>query len=129
MADLLVVDDEPDLAELLAALFEAAGHTVRIAHDGQQGLRLVAERPPDLVLLDVEMPLVTGPEMSYEMFVRDSGLEQIPVVLLSGVTNLFKVAARVGTPYFLRKPFAPDAVSRLVESALSERRPPSPAPP
>jgi len=67
--------------------------------------------------------------MSYQMFVRDSGLEQVPIVLLSGVTNLFRVAARVGTPYFLRKPFAPDTLSRLVESALAERRPPMPATP
>jgi CheY-like chemotaxis protein len=129
MAYLLVVDDEPDLGELLAALLEGAGHTVRVAHDGQEGLRLVEERQPDLVLLDVEMPFVTGPEMSYEMLVRDGGLEQVPVILLSGVTNLFRVAARVGTPYFLRKPFAPDTLSQLVASALAERRAPLPASP
>jgi CheY-like chemotaxis protein len=128
MADLLVVDDESELAELLAVLFEAVGHTVRVAYNGHEGLRLIAERQPDLVLLDVEMPLVTGPEMSCEMIIRDCGQELIPIVLLSGVTNLFQVAARVGTPYFLRKPFAADAVSQLVESALAERRPPLPAP-
>jgi len=54
MADLLIVDDEPDLAEVLAAILAAAGHTVRTARDGREGLRLVSERQPDLVLLDVE---------------------------------------------------------------------------
>jgi len=67
--------------------------------------------------------------MSYQMFVRDSGLEQVPIVLLSGVADLLQKNARVGTPYFLRKPFAPDTLSRLVESALAERRPPMPATP
>jgi CheY-like chemotaxis protein len=126
VADLLVVDDDSDLAELLADLLGGQGHTVRIARNGREGLRLVAERIPDLVLLDVEMPLLTGPEMSQEMIVRDSGQEEIPIVLLSGVTNLFRVAASVGTPYYLRKPYDAEAVSRLVASALVERRPPHP---
>jgi CheY-like chemotaxis protein len=128
VANLLVVDDDPDLAELLTDLLEGQGHTVRVARDGREGLRLVAERRPDLVLLDVEMPLVTGPEMSQEMIVRDRGQEEIPIVLVSGVTNLFRLAASVGTPYFLRKPYDAETLSRLVASALVERRPPRPAP-
>jgi CheY-like chemotaxis protein len=128
VANLLVVDDDPDLAELLTDLLEGQGHTVRVARDGREGLRLVAERRPDLVLLDVEMPLVTGPEMSQEMIVRDRGQEEIPIVLVSGVTNLFRLAASVGTPYFLRKPYDAETLSRLVASALVERRPPHPAP-
>ena len=126
MADLLVVDDDPDLAELLTAFLETEGHSVRVAHDGREGLRLVSQRPPDLVVLDVEMPVVTGPQMSYELVVRDCGDEQIPIVLLSAVTNLHRTAAQVGTPYFLGKPFDPDALSRLVARALVERHAPSP---
>jgi CheY-like chemotaxis protein len=128
VANLLVVDDDADVAELLAAVLESRGHSVRVARDGREGLRLVAEGYPDLVLLDVEMPFVTGPEMSREMLFRDRGQEEIPIVLLSAVPNLFRVAARVGTPYFLRKPYDAAAVSALVDSALAERRPPLPLP-
>jgi DNA-binding response OmpR family regulator len=126
MADLLLVDDDPDLTELLAALLENAGHTVRVARDGEEGLEFVGARLPDLVLLDVEMPRLTGPEMSYRMFVHDVGQEKIPILLLSGVTNLARVANLVGTPYFLPKPCAIEAVLGLVAKAVVERRPPAP---
>src|SRR5580692_8241456 len=126
MADLLVVDDDPDLAESLASLLEAEGHEVRTARNGQEGLELVSQRQPDLVLLDVEMPLLTGPEMSYQMFIHDVGQEEIPLVLLSGVTNLLEVAETVGTPYFLPKPCAFEAITRVVAAGLTERRPPAP---
>jgi DNA-binding response OmpR family regulator len=126
VADLLLVDDDPDLTELLGALLEAAGHTVRFARDGEQGLALVETRHPDLVLLDIEMPRLTGPEMSYRMFVRDMGQEKIPILLLSGVTNLDKIARFVGTPYFLAKPYAIEAVLGLVARAVVERCAPVP---
>ena len=125
MADLLVVDDDPDLAEILAGLLEAAGHTVRVGRDGEEGLRLVAERHPDLVLLDVEMPCLTGPEMSYRMFLHDVGEDKIPIVLASGVTNLAGVARDVGTPYFLAKPYGIDSVLRMVARVVEERRAPT----
>ncbi|HVU50842.1 MAG TPA: response regulator [Polyangia bacterium] len=126
MADLLLVDDDPDLTELLAALLEGAGHTVRVARDGEEGLALVEARQPDVVLLDVEMPRLTGPEMTYRMFVHDVGQEKIPILLMSGVANLARVASLVGTPYFLAKPYAFDAVLRLVARAAVERRAPMP---
>jgi DNA-binding NtrC family response regulator len=122
--DLLVVDDDHDLADCLAELLEEEGFKVRTARNGREGLRRIAERQPDLVLLDVEMPLLTGPEMSYEMFLRDAGQETIPIVLLSGVTNLHEVAEAVGTPYFLPKPCSFEAVERLLAKALAERRAP-----
>jgi CheY-like chemotaxis protein len=126
VSDLLVVDDDPDLGELLRDLLAGEGHTVRLARDGLEGLERVAERFPDLVLLDVEMPRLTGPEMTYRMLLHDLGQEEIPIVLLSGVTNLSRVAAIVGTPYFLPKPYDLPAVLRLLARALVERRAPSP---
>jgi DNA-binding response OmpR family regulator len=126
MAHLLVVDDDPDLAEILTDLLRAQGHEVRTARDGEEGLKQVAERMPDLVLLDVEMPVLTGPEMSYRMLLHDVGEEKVPVVLLSGVVNLPAVAAMVGTPYLLAKPYDLAAVLKLVARALVERTPPRP---
>ena len=126
MAYLLIVEDDPDLAELLAAQLQDEGHIVRVALDGLEGLRMVRERFPDLVLTDVEMPFLSGPQMAGEMLLHDLGEEEIPVLLLSAVTNLHQVAARVGTPYFLTKPFDTDALTRLVQRALVERRPPLP---
>jgi CheY-like chemotaxis protein len=127
MADIVLVDDDHDMAEVMTTVLEAEGHTVRVAHDGQRGLEEIARRRPDLVLLDVEMPVVTGPEVAYRLILRNCGDEKIPVVLLSGVLGLAQVAETVGTPYFLGKPYSIDAVSKLVRRALAERTPPRPS--
>jgi DNA-binding response OmpR family regulator len=127
MADLLIVDDDPDMGELLGEALVHHGHQVRIAHDGVAGLQELAIRQPDAVLLDVEMPALDGPGMAYEMFVRNCGLETIPIILLSGVVDLDRVAARVGTPYFLGKPYALGEVMALCDQSLAERTPPAPA--
>lgn len=126
MADLLVVDDDPDLGELLCTLLEAQGHAVRLGRDGQEGLNLLEARLPDLVVLDVEMPRLTGPEMSYRMLIHDAGQEELPIILTSGIPNLARTAAMVGTPYFLAKPYGMDDVTAVIERALAERCPPTP---
>jgi CheY-like chemotaxis protein len=125
MADLLIVDDDEDLREVLAAVLLSMNHTVRIARDGEEGLALVNERFPDLVLLDVEMPVLDGPSMAYRMLIGNLGKEKIPIILLSGIMDLHLVAAKVGTPYFLGKPYAFEALLPLLERALVERRPPA----
>jgi DNA-binding response OmpR family regulator len=127
MADLLIVDDDRDLAELLGEALAHHGHQVRFARDGMDGLRELSIRQPDAVLLDVEMPLLDGPGMAWQMFVRNYGLETIPIILLSGVVDLEQIAARVGTPYFLGKPYALSAVRALCDRALTERTAPAPA--
>ncbi len=139
--DLLVVDDDPGVAALLTAVLRSEGHEVRTAADGQGGLAEVRRRKPDLVLLDVEMPVLTGPEMAYRLFIQDCGDELIPIrgepregaerplsiVLLSGVVDLPDVARVVGSRYFLSKPYTLDAPTDVVRRALAERAPPCPA--
>ena len=102
------------------------GHNVRQARNGREGLNAVAEERPDLVLLDVEMPVVTGPEMAYALFMRNCGDEKIPIVLLSGIVDLDEIATMVGTPYFLGKPYAPEALMKTMERALKEQIAPRP---
>lgn len=126
MADLLVVDDDVEVGDLVAELFRDEGHRVRVARNGREGLNMLRVRRPDLVLLDVEMPQLTGPEMAHEMFLQNCGLEKIPVVLLSGVLNLQEVAAAVGTPYFLGKPYPLESLLAVAGHALIERASPRP---
>ena len=126
MADVLIVDDNADLRDLLAGLLESAGHKVRKAGNGRQGMDLVSQRTPDLALLDVEMPVLNGPEMAYGLFLRDHGDERIPIILLSGIVGLSEVAKVVGTPYFLTKPYSPEALLGIVNRALTEHISPSP---
>lgn len=126
MADILIVDDDADVCWVLQQLLTLHGHVIRTAADGEEGIRLLIERPPDLLLLDIEMPVLDGPSMAYRMLVHNCGLEQIPIVLISGSLSLESVAERVGTSYRLSKPFQPEVMLALVERALTERRPPEP---
>jgi DNA-binding NtrC family response regulator len=128
MADVVVVDDDEDVAWLLQEFLESQGHAVRTAHDGEEGLELLRERLPDLAVVDVEMPKLDGPSMAYRMFVHNVGLENIPIVLVSGVFDLRRLATRVGTPYFLSKPFDTEDLDKLTRRALTERGLPRPSP-
>ena len=130
MAKLLVVEDDADLASLIEMFLTAGGHDVRVAHDGEEDLKLLhAEMLPDTIIMDVEMPVLDGPGMAYRMFVEDAGKEKIPLVIVSGAPRLGDIAERVGTPYVLSKPFDPVDLVGIVNKALSERRPPRPQTP
>jgi CheY-like chemotaxis protein len=126
MADILIVDDSSDLRTLLVLIVETAGHRFREASNGREGLEAVTRCTPDLVLLDVEMPVLSGPEMACELFLRDCGAENIPVVLISGAVGLPEIAGMVGTPYFLRKPYSAEALLKMIDLALKEKIAPRP---
>ncbi len=127
MANLLVVDDEMDVALPVVTFLELEGYTVRYAASGEAGLSAIDERLPELILLDIEMPKLSGPELAYRLLILDSGKEKIPILVLSGVANLAEVAETIGTPYYMAKPFRFDRLKALVEQALAERRPPEPS--
>jgi len=130
MRTLLIVDDDRDVTEILAEVLRDEGYQAEIARDGEEALRFVDARMPempDAVLLDVEMPVLDGPSTVCQLIVTNAGREKIPVVLLAGVANLQRVAALVGTPYFLEKPFGLRDLLALVGRALAERTPPHPA--
>jgi CheY-like chemotaxis protein len=130
MANILIVDDQLDTVELCSAVLESAGHLVRTAGNGLEGLQaLAAEKLPDCVVLDVDMPVLGGPAMAHEMFLHDAGEEKIPILLVSGRDDLADIAQRMGTPYFLAKA-TPDYGRTLLttlDRALRERKAPAAA--
>ena len=126
MAEVLVVEDDDDVAFLVQAFLELSGHHVERAPDGEKGLRCLASRFPDIVVMDVEMPLLSGPGMAARMIAEDCGRECIPIVIVSGANALRSIADVVGTPYFLPKPFDAGDLLSLVSRALRERLPPHP---
>jgi CheY-like chemotaxis protein len=128
MATVLVVDDDFDMAEACAEVLRSEGHEVRVARNGEDGLAQIDGELPDLIICDVEMPVLDGPQMALQLFVHNVGREKIPIVLSSGVDNLKRVATRVGTPYFLAKPFTIEQLLALVSRAATERVSPTPHP-
>jgi DNA-binding NtrC family response regulator len=128
MAHLLLVDDDDAIVEALGEMLRQEGHVVRSASTGEEGLRALRASPlPDAVVLDVDMPVLSGPGMAHKMLLHDAGEEKIPIILMSGRDDLPEIAQRMGTSYALRKPATIDAFQELLDRALSERRAPSSA--
>jgi FixJ family two-component response regulator len=127
MANVLIVDDDSDTVEATTQLLESAGHRIRTGYNGEDGLKSMDAGPlPDCVLLDVDMPVLDGPGMAHRMLLHDAGEERIPILLVSGRSDLPQVGGRLGTPYFLAKA-SPDygtVLLEILDRALRERRPP-----
>jgi CheY-like chemotaxis protein len=104
VATVLIVDDEFGIAELLEAALTDEGHTVHTAANGKQGLAVIAEHNPDLIFLDVMMPVMDGPTM-LGLLAREERMRAIPVVLMSSVPEETVKARCGGYAVFLRKPF------------------------
>jgi len=81
MANLLLVDGDLDMVDAFAEVLRAEGHSVRAARDGREGLARLAEEKPDLIICDVEMPIMSGPDMALEIFLGDAGQESRHAVL------------------------------------------------
>ncbi|MHC4393758.1 MAG: response regulator, partial [Planctomycetota bacterium] len=105
LADLrvLVVDDEPDMRLGLRRLIGSLGCDVQVAEDGEAALRALAEQPVDVVLSDVRMPRVTGPELLRQVLAR---WPQTAVVILTGyaTVELAVSCVKAGAAHFLAKP-------------------------
>jgi excisionase family DNA binding protein len=103
----LIVDDDERMREYVRVNLEMEGYTVREAGDGEEGLQVLEESTPDLVLLDVMMPGVDGWEMLRRVQERH-GVGTIPVIMFSGkVDESAEEAAKRGAQGFIGKPFNP----------------------
>lgn len=117
----LVVDDEPDIRRLVGDALRLEGYQVRTAGNGQEALQRVAEEWPDLILLDLTMPVMDGRQFCSVLAraVPQSGRGgHIPVVLLSADRHLRERAAELGAAGYLVKPFDLDDLLAAVQRHL-----------
>ncbi|MBT8360231.1 MAG: response regulator [Deltaproteobacteria bacterium] len=83
---ILLIDDDPDFVEAVKVIVENGGYDVRVAYDGQEGLEAVAEGKPDLIVLDVMMPVMNGHEACAKLK-ADDDTKEIPIILLTAVAD------------------------------------------
>jgi len=83
---ILVVDDEPDFAALVATTLRQEGFIVSVAHDGDEALRFVREEKPNLITLDIQMPKKSG-LLFYRQLKSEAIYKDIPVVVITGLTR------------------------------------------
>jgi len=112
---ILIVDDDPRLREFVRVNLEMDGYTVREAGSADEGLAVLEDEPPDLILLDVMMPGVDGWEMLRRVHERH-GVGSIPVIMFSGKVDDSDDAEARGAQAFLGKGFNPqDLIARTKE--------------
>jgi DNA-binding response OmpR family regulator len=119
MAKVLIIDDDRDLTEAVADALEAEGHESRLAFNGAEGLERIYQVTPDLILLDVEMPVLDGPG-----FLRRLGSTPgvgAEVVLMSGTPRLSELATALDIRHWIEKPVSYKALLEIVACALNER--------
>lgn len=123
-ADILVVDDDANLRELLREALTDAGYAVREATDGVRAIEQVRERVPDLVILDVRMPGLSGFDVA-SVLRSDPRTEAVPILLISIVVDERR-ALRIGLDHALSKPLDEqqllDSVAQLVDLGRSPYR-------
>jgi CheY-like chemotaxis protein len=119
----LVADDEPLTAEMLALMFAFRGYDVICAHSGTEALRRAREEKPDIILLDVLMPGLEGPAVT-RLLREDPDLNERPVVLFSSADESEIDWQGAGANVFLQKPIDLVRLPDLVATLLPERRPP-----
>ena len=110
----LVVDDDPDIRESIEELLRSDGLEAIVAAHGEEALRILEQRPIQVILLDLMMPVMDGRQMVEEM--RRRGIE-VPVVLLSAGRDLRRVAQELSLPA-VEKPFDLDELLEKVREHL-----------
>jgi CheY-like chemotaxis protein len=111
----LVVDDDPDLVQLISGMLEILGYPVVTAANGVEALDAVDRERPALVVLDARMPILDGKGFSNSL--KDKGVK-IPILVITGAPDARKWAQDIGADGYLAKPFELtdllEAVQRLV---------------
>ncbi len=117
--NILVVDDTPDNLRLLGAILTDQGYRVRKALNGQTALKTVRTVPPDLILLDINMPGMNGYEVCQELK-ADKQTQEIPVIFISALDDVLdKVKAfKVGGVDYITKPFQGEEVIARIDNQL-----------
>jgi len=121
MAKILIAEDERDIRDLVAFTLRFAGHEVFAASNGEEAVELAPKVNPDLILMDVRMPRMTGYE-ACKILKEDPDLKDIPVVFLSakGQENEIQQGLASGAEDYLLKPFAPDQLTSRVKMILAK---------
>ncbi len=119
MARVLVIDDEPDVRWLIRMSLERAGHEVIDAEDGLRGIALAMKQRPEIIVLDLMMPVMDGYGVLAEL-AKDPRTAGVPVVVLSAraIPDEAERAVGAGASRFLEKPFDPDLLASELDDLL-----------
>ncbi len=119
MKKILVVDDQPAITSALNDLLSNSNFVVEIASNGQMAIDLAKEKKPDLILMDIMMPIKTGIEATRELR-AEKDFKEIPIIFITarGQAGDEKTAREAGGSGFIYKPFSPKKILQTVQEIL-----------
>lgn len=123
MTKIAIIEDDPVISQMYRMKFEADGFSVQLAHDGKKGVALVEDFQPDIILLDIQMPVMDGTEALEEIRSHDWGKE-IPVIVLTnmGEEESPKHLRKLGIhSYIVKADLTPSQVVAKVKDALETK--------
>src|SRR3954466_1892569 len=125
MKKILIMEDDTKIAAALAIRLSAAGYEVLTAPDGVQGMHLAVKDRPDLLLMDIWMPVGLG--FSVAQRLADLGLGGVPIIFItaSKLKGLREAARRCGAVAFFEKPYDPQKLLQAVSQAIRLRHAPA----
>lgn len=117
MKKILFIDDEQFIVEILVELFQEDGWTARTANDGRDGLKVIGEYVPDVIVMDINMPVMDGLQMLQELAAKEI---HTPVIFVTGFRDMekMKTAWASGAYEFLDKPFDEERLLAIANTAL-----------
>jgi DNA-binding response OmpR family regulator len=121
MTKILIAEDERDIRDLITFTLGFAGFEVVAAANGEEAVTLARQEMPDLILMDVRMPRMTGYEACTVMK-TDAKMKNIPVIFLSakGQDTEIQSGLQAGAVDYLLKPFAPDQLTARIQAVLAK---------
>ena len=121
MAKILIAEDERDIRDLIAFTLRFAGHEVFTAANGEEAVEMAPKVNPDLILMDVRMPRMTGYQ-ACKVMKANPNLKDIPVVFLTarGQESEIQEGLEAGAEEYLLKPFAPDNLTARIKTVLAK---------
>jgi two-component system phosphate regulon response regulator PhoB len=128
-ARILAIDDEPDLLELVRVSLARDGYEVHVARAGEKGLDLARRLRPDLVVLDLMLPDLSGTEVCRRLR-ADPELGRVPILMLTARSEEIDrvVGLELGADDYVTKPFSPRELALRVRAILRRARPDAPTP-
>ena len=116
---ILVVDDEPGFVELVAGILTDKGYAVSTAFDGRQAITRVNQDIPDLIILDIKMPQMSGYDVC--RILRDNRrFKDIPIIMLSAMSELenVKTGMSLGAVSYISKPFEQNTLLAMIQGLI-----------
>jgi DNA-binding response OmpR family regulator len=111
---ILVVDDEPGIGKVLRIKLGLSGYDVITTTSGAEAIEMVRTREPDIVLLDILMPDVTG----MDVIDRVRAFSRVPIIVFTGLPEIARFALKVGADDYIGKPFDPDLLEDKIRRVL-----------